>query len=332
MSKLKKKVLVTRKLPDDAMKLLYETCEVELNPYDRVMTEDELIQGLSDKQGLLCLLTDTINSAIMDAGKDLKVISNYAVGFNNIDVKAATERRILVTNTPGVLTETTADLAWALLMATARRIVEADGFMRRGDYKGWGPMLFLGGDVFGKTLGLIGMGRIGCAMARRALGFNMRVLYYDVNRLSLDEEKALSAEYADFDVVLRESDFVSLHVPLVPSTRHLIGARELSLMKATSYLINTSRGPVVDEKALVEALRSRRIAGAGLDVYENEPEMAPGLAKLENAVLLPHIASASVDTRTKMGAMAARNLIAGLAGKLPPNCVNLEVCGKPEYS
>ncbi|NLB74373.1 MAG: D-glycerate dehydrogenase, partial [Firmicutes bacterium] len=201
---------------------------------------------------------------------------------------------------------------------------------RRGDYKGWSPMLFLGGDVFGKTLGLIGMGRIGCAMARRAIGFNMRVLYYDVNRLSLDEEKVLSAEYADFDVVLRESDFVSLHVPLVPSTRHLIGARELSLMKPTSYLINTSRGPVVDEKALVEALRSRRIAGAGLDVYENEPEMAPGLAELEDAVLLPHIASASIDTRTKMGTMAARNLIAGLAGELPQNCVNPEAFSKPE--
>jgi glyoxylate reductase len=254
------------------------------------------------------------------------------VGFNNIDVKAATERRILVTNTPGVLTETTADLAWALLMATARRVVEADRFVRRGNYKGWGPMLLLGGDVYGKTLGLVGMGRIGCAMARRAIGFNMRVLYNDVNRLSEDEEQAMSVTYADFDVVLRESDFVSLHVPLVPSTRHLIGARELSLMKPTSYLINTSRGPVVDEKALVEALRCRGIAGAGLDVYENEPEMAPGLAQLENAVLLPHIASASVDSRTKMGTMAARNLIAGLAGKLPLNCVNPEVFSWAEHS
>jgi glyoxylate reductase len=327
---VKKKILVTRKLPDEAMRLLYETCEVELNPYDRVMTEDEIIEGLNDKQGLLCLLTDTINAQIMDEAKNLKVISNYAVGFNNIDVKAATERRILVTNTPGVLTETTADLAWALLMATARRVVEADRFMRRGEYKGWGPMLFLGGDIFGKTLGLIGMGRIGSAVARRAAGFDMRVLYYDVNRLSEDEERALRLEYADFDEVLRESDFVSLHVPLVPSTKHFIGVRELSLMKPTSYLINTSRGPVVDEKALVEALRSRRIAGAGLDVYENEPEMAPGLAELENAVLLPHIASASVDTRTKMGTMAARNLIVGLAGELPPNCVNPEVFSGPE--
>lgn len=325
---LKKKVLVTRKLPDEAMRLLYETCEVELNPYDRVMTEDELIEGLNGKQGLLCLLTDTINAEIMDAAKNLKVISNYAVGFNNIDVKAATERRILVTNTPGVLTETTADLAWALLMAAARRIVEADAFMRRGEYKGWGPMLFLGGDVFGKTLGLIGMGRIGSAVARRAAGFNMRVLYYDVNRLSEDEERALGLEHVGFDEILKESDFVSLHVPLVPSTRHLIGAKELSLMKPTSYLINTSRGPVVDEKALVGVLRSRRIAGAGLDVYENEPEMAPGLRELENVVLLPHIASASVDTRTRMGIMAARNVIAGLAGELPPNCVNPEVFSK----
>jgi len=329
---VRKKVLVTRKLPDKAMKLLYETCEVELNPYDRVMTEDELIEGIRDKQGLLCLLTDNITAEIMDEARNLKVISNYAVGFNNIDVKAATERGILVTNTPGVLTETTADLAWALLMATARRVVEADGFMRRGKYIGWGPMLFLGGDVYGKTLGLVGMGRIGSAVARRAAGFNMRVLYYDVNRLSEDEEKVLNLEYSDFDEILRESDFISLHVPLLPSTKHLIGAQELSLMKPTSYLINTSRGPVIDEKALVEALRSKKIAGAGLDVYENEPEMAPGLAELENAILLPHVASASIDTRTKMGTMAASDLITGLAGELPVNCVNPEAFSKADIA
>lgn len=325
---LKKRVLVTRKLPDEAMRLLNEHCEVELNPEDRVMTEDEIIQGLKDKEGLLCLLTDTINARIMDSAKSLKVISNYAVGFNNIDVKAATERRILVTNTPGVLTETTADLTWTLLMATARRVVEADRFMRGGKYKGWGPMLFLGGDIYGKTLGLIGMGRIGSAVAQRAAGFDMRVLYHDINRLSEDEEKSLNIEYAGIDEILSNADFVSLHVPLVPSTRHLIGARELSLMKPTSYLINTSRGPVVDEKALVEALRSREIAGAGLDVYENEPKMAPGLAELDNVVLLPHIASASVATRTKMGTMAVENLVAGLAGRLPQNCVNPEVLNK----
>jgi glyoxylate reductase len=328
---LKKKILVTRNLPDKAMKLLYETYDVELNPWDRVMTEDELIEGIRDKQGLLCLLTDNISAEIMDEAKNLKVISNYAVGFNNIDVKAATERGIPVTNTPGVLTETTADLAWALLMATARRVVEADAFMRKGAYKGWGPMLFLGGDVYGKTLGLIGMGRIGSAVARRAVGFNMRILYYDMNRLPEDEEKTLNLEYADFDEILRSSDFVSLHVPLVPSTKHLIGTRELSLMKPTSYLINTSRGPVVDEKALVEALRSKKIAGAGLDVYENEPEMAPGLAQLESVVLLPHIASASVDTRTKMGTIAACNLMTGLAGELPANCVNPEVFIKAKH-
>ncbi len=328
---MKKKILVTRNLPDKAMKLLYETYDVELNPWDRVMTEDELIEGIRDKQGLLCLLTDNISAEIMDEAKNLKVISNYAVGFNNIDVKAATERGIPVTNTPGVLTETTADLAWALLMATARRVVEADAFMRKGAYKGWGPMLFLGGDVYGKTLGLIGMGRIGSAVARRAVGFNMRILYYDMNRLPEDEEKTLNLEYADFDEILRSSDFVSLHVPLVPSTKHLIGTRELSLMKPTSYLINTSRGPVVDEKALVEALRSKKIAGAGLDVYENEPEMAPGLAQLESVVLLPHIASASVDTRTKMGTIAACNLMTGLAGELPANCVNPEVFIKAKH-
>lgn len=264
---MKKKVLVTRRLPDEALRLLYDTCEVELNPYDRVMTKDELIEGIRDKEGILCLLTDTITAEVMDAAVHLKVISNYAVGFDNVDVKAATGRGIVVTNTPGVLTETSADLTWALLMATARRIVEADAFMRNGKYTGWGPMMLLGGDVYGKTLGLVGMGRIGCAVARRAAGFNMRVLYYDVNRLSEDEEKALNLEYSGFDELLKEADFVSLHVPLLPSTRHLVGARELSLMKPTSYLINTSRGPVVDEKALVEALRSGKIAGAGLDVY-----------------------------------------------------------------
>ena len=326
---MKKKVLVTRRLPDEALRLLYDTCEVELNPYDRVMTKDELIEGIRDKEGILCLLTDTITAEVMDAAVHLKVISNYAVGFDNVDVKAATGRGIVVTNTPGVLTETSADLTWALLMATARRIVEADAFMRNGKYTGWGPMMLLGGDVYGKTLGLVGMGRIGCAVARRAAGFNMRVLYYDVNRLSEDEEKALNLEYSGFDELLKEADFVSLHVPLLPSTRHLVGARELSLMKPTSYLINTSRGPVVDEKALVEALRSGKIAGAGLDVYENEPEMAPGLPELENVVLLPHIASASVETRTKMGIMAAQNLIAGLRGELPPNCVNPEIFSGP---
>ncbi|MFY9356080.1 MAG: D-glycerate dehydrogenase [Bacillota bacterium] len=326
---MKKKVLVTRRLPDEALRLLYDTCEVELNPYDRVMTKDELIEGIRDKEGILCLLTDTITAEVMDAAVHLKVISNYAVGFDNVDVKAATGRGIVVTNTPGVLTETSADLTWALLMATARRIVEADAFMRNGKYTGWGPMMLLGGDVYGKTLGLVGMGRIGCAVARRAAGFNMRVLYYDVNRLSEDEEKALNLEYSGFDELLKEADFVSLHVPLLPSTRHLVGARELSLMKPTSYLINTSRGPVVDEKALVEALRSGKIAGAGLDVYENEPEMAPGLPELENVVLLPHIASASVETRTKMGIMAAQNLIAGLRGELPPYCVNPEIFSGP---
>jgi len=326
---VKKKVLVTRRLPDEALRLLYDTCEVELNPYDRVMTKDELIEGIRDKEGILCLLTDTITAEVMDAAVHLKVISNYAVGFDNVDVKAATGRGIVVTNTPGVLTETSADLTWALLMATARRIVEADAFMRNGKYTGWGPMMLLGGDVYGKTLGLVGMGRIGCAVARRAAGFNMRVLYYDVNRLSEDEEKALNLEYSGFDELLKEADFVSLHVPLLPSTRHLVGARELSLMKPTSYLINTSRGPVVDEKALVEALRSGKIAGAGLDVYENEPEMAPGLPELENVVLLPHIASASVETRTKMGIMAAQNLIAGLRGELPPYCVNPEIFSGP---
>lgn len=320
------KVFVTREIPAPGLDLLRAECEVVVNPHDRVVTREELLAGIRGKDGLLCLLTDTIDGEVMDAGlPTLKGIANYAVGFNNIDVAAATQRRLPVSNTPGVLTETTADLAWTLLMATARRIVEADRYMRAGKYQGWAPMLYLGQDIYGKTLGIIGFGRIGEAMARRAHGFGMKVLYYDARRRTPEEERALGVEYRAFEELLSAADFVSLHVNLDASTRHLIGERELGLMKPTAILINSARGPVVDEVALVKALKERTIWGAGLDVFEDEPAMKPGLADCANAVVVPHIASASVETRTKMATMAASNLLAMLKGEPIPNLVN------PEY-
>ncbi|HHV80820.1 MAG: D-glycerate dehydrogenase [Dictyoglomi bacterium] len=303
--------------------------DVEVNPYDRVLTREELLQAVKGRDGILCLLTDKIDAEVFDAaGPQLKVVSNYAVGYDNIDVDEATKRGIVVTNTPGVLTETTADLAWALIMSVARRIVEADKFTRAGKYDGWAPMLFLGQDIYGKTLGIIGMGRIGQAVARRAKGFNMKVLYNDIRRIPEELEKELNATFASMDEVIENSDFISLHTYLSPETYHLINEEKLKRMKKTAYLINTSRGPVIDEAALVKALKEGWIAGAGLDVYEFEPKLVPGLAECENAVLLPHIASASVETRTKMATMAAENLLAVLAGRMPPNPVNPEVMKK----
>ncbi len=322
---MKPKIYITRMLPRAGLDLLAEEYEVEVNPHDRVATREELAAGIKGKDALLSLLTDTVDAEVMDAEPRLKVIANYAVGFNNIDVAAATERGILVTNTPGVLTETTADLAFALLMACARRVVEADGFMRAGKYEGWGPMLFLGRDIHGKTLGIVGFGRIGQAMAQRGAGFNMKILYHDAIRAPEELEKAYNAEYRELPDLLRESDFVSLHVPLAESTHHLIGDAQLELMKTTAILINTSRGPVIDERALVRALAEGLISGAGLDVFEREPEFEPGLAKLANVVIVPHIASASVETRTRMATMAAENACAVMRGEMPPNIVNPEV-------
>jgi glyoxylate reductase len=321
----KPKVYITRELPKKALDMISAECEMEVNPHDRVLTREELERAVQGIDGLLCLLTDRIDAELLDFNPDLKVIANYAVGFNNIDVKACTERGIPVSNTPGVLTDTTADFAWTLLMATARRLVEADRFTRAGKYEGWGPMMFLGGDIYGQTLGVIGMGRIGQAFAKRACGFDMKVIYYDAFHLTPEKEKELNIEYRELDDLLKEADFVSIHVPLIPETRHLIGERELKMMKETAYLINTARGPIIDEKALVEALKNKEIAGAGLDVYENEPELAPGLVELENVILAPHIASASIETRTKMAVMAAENLLAGLKGETMPNIVNPEV-------
>jgi len=323
---VKPQILVTRRLPQKAMELLEENFHVECNPNDRVLTRDELLEYVKGKHGLLPLLTDAIDAEVMDsAGEGLRIIANYAVGYNNIDLEAATARKIAVTNTPGVLTETTADLTMALLLAVARRVVESDTFARAGKYQGWAPLLFVGPDVHHKTLGLFGFGRIGLAVAKRAAGFDMRIFYHDLQRAEAKVEKQVNAEYVDKETLLKESDFISLHVPLLPETEHLIGPEELSFMKPTAFIINTSRGEVIDEDALVVALQARKIAGAGLDVFEHEPKIHPTLAKMGNVVILPHIGSASIETRTKMGLVAAQNLIATLKGEVPPNCLNPEV-------
>jgi glyoxylate reductase len=324
--KSRPKVLVTRRLPDPAMDRLRSVFDLDVNRRERNLTAREILERIEDQDGLLCMLTDRIGKPVIAAGRSLRVIANYAVGYNNIDVRLCTERGISVTNTPGVLTETTADLAFALLISAARRIPEADRFMRAGRFKGWEPELFLGEDVFGKTIGIIGLGRIGQAVARRARGFDMRAVYYEPKRFGRGLEKKLGVEYRSLDRLLRESDFITIHLPLTPGTRHLISRREFALMKQTAILVNTSRGPVIDEPALVQALRGGRIATAGLDVYEREPNLTARLAKLPNAVLLPHIGSATFATRTKMAMMCVENLVCVLVkGRKPPNLVNPQV-------
>ena len=322
---MKPKIFITRMLPDLVMKKLNDHFQVNVNLDDRALSKEEIINGTSDCDILLCLLSDTIDSDIISCNPNLKGIVNYAVGFNNIDVECATRLKIPVTNTPGVLTETTADMAWALMFCTARRIVESDRFVREGKFKGWGPKLFLGADIYGKTLGIIGAGRIGIAVAKRASGFNMKILYSDKNT---NIENTIKAEKIDQEKLLRESDFVSLHVPMLPETKHLIGEKELQIMKNTAILINTSRGAVIDEEMLLKALQEKWIAGAGLDVYENEPNLVEGLVECDNIVLAPHIASASVETRTNMGFIAIENAIAIRQGKIPPQIVNREIYGK----
>lgn len=314
-------IFVTRAIPEIGVKLLKQKRhKVLVSPHDRVLSQKEVIAMGKGSDALLCLLTDTIDGKVMDGvGSQLKVIANYAVGFDNIDLKAAKERSIIVTNTPGVLTETVAEHAVALLFALARRVVEADRFTRKGRYKGWEPMLFLGTGIAGKTLGIVGMGRIGGEIAKRMNGaFGMNVIYYDKFR-NKDMENELGVSYVSFEKLLKTSDFVSLHVPLLPSIRHLISSKELNMMKKTSCLINTSRGPIINEKALKEALENGRIRSAALDVFEFEPKMVPGLSKLENIILTPHIASATEETRGKMAEIAAQNIIAVLEEKQAPN-------------
>lgn len=319
------KVFVTRIIPEEGLKLILENCDAEVWQEETPPPREVLIEKIRDCEGVLTLLSDKMDAEVMDSAPKLRVISNYAVGYDNIDVEEATKRGIMVTNTPGVLTETTADLAFALILATARRIVEADKYTRKGIWKTWGPMLLLGQDVYGATLGIIGFGRIGQAVARRAKGFNMRILYYDVQR-NEEAERELGAEYRDLHSLLKEADIVSIHTPLTPETYHMIGEKELSLMKPTAILVNTARGAVVDQKALYKALKEKRIFGAGLDVYEKEPiDKDDPLMELDNVILLPHIGSASVETRKRMAIMAAENLLAGLRGERPKHLVNPEV-------
>ncbi|MDV6034652.1 MAG: D-glycerate dehydrogenase [Phycisphaera sp. RhM] len=317
-------IFLTRRLPPDSMARLQTEANLRHGDLDRALTRDELIDGVRDVDGLICLLTDQIDGELLDVNPSLKVVSNYAVGFNNIDVAAATERNVAVTNTPGVLTDCTADMAWALLMASARRVIEGDRLVRSGQWGGWEPLQMLGAEVTGATIGLIGLGRIAKAMAKRALAFDMRVLYWNRTRLSTDEEKTLGVEYRELDEMLSESDFVSIHVALSEQTRHLISTPQLERMKPTATLINTARGAVVDESALVQALRDGTIARAGLDVYEQEPKVEPELLSMPNAVLAPHLGSSTVETRTRMGDLAIDNCLAACRGERPPNLVNAE--------
>jgi len=322
MSQSKASVYVTRRIPEAGLQLLRDAIgDFDMNPEDRVLKPEELLHAVRGRDAVLCLLTDKIDDSVFEsAGTNCKVFANYAVGYNNIDLDAAKRRGIQITNTPGVLTHATADLAWTLLFATARRLVEASDHIRSGQWNGWGPMQFVGQDITGATLGVVGAGRIGREFALKSSGFGMKVLYTSP-RANPDLEQKLGATKVELDELLKQSDFVALHVPLKPETTHLIGARELGLMKPTAVLINTARGPVVDEAALFEALKSRKIFGAGLDVFENEPAVYPGLLELPNVVALPHIASATHATRDKMATMAVENLLAALDGHTPPNAL-----------
>ena len=320
----KPKVLATRPLFPAAQQILNASCDTEYWSQPDRISKEELFLRIKDKEGLICLLTERVDADLLRAAPKLRIAANVAVGFDNIDVPVCTKRGVVATNTPGVLDETTADFAWALLMAVARRLVEGETLARSGNWKGWDLDQLAGTDVYGKTLGIVGFGRIGRAMARRATGFQMKIIYSDAVRAPENVEKELHAEHRDFNTLLAEADFISVHVPLLPETHGLLDAPKFYRMKPTAFLINTSRGSVVDEAALVHALEAGKVAGAGLDVYENEPFIHPGL-KRPNVVLAPHIASASLETRTKMACMAAENVTALFKGQRPPNMLNPEV-------
>jgi glyoxylate reductase len=322
------KILVTHRLFEGPRAKLAEYFDAEFWADSDRPQRSEVLRRVEDKDGLVCLLTEKIDEELLAAAPRLRIVANVAVGFDNVDVAACTRRKVAVTNTPGVLDETTADFAWTLLMAVARRLIEGDALARSGGWKGWNLDQLTGADVWGKTLGIIGFGRIGRAVARRAGGFGMRVLYSDRSRAPREIEDQFRAEYAERDDLLRQADFVSLHVPLLADTHGLIGPRELALMKPTAFLINTSRGPVVQEAALVTALEKKQIAGAGLDVFEREPQISHGLLR-PNVVLAPHLASASIETRTRMGMMAVENVVAFFAGQRPANLVNPEIYAAP---
>jgi lactate dehydrogenase-like 2-hydroxyacid dehydrogenase len=301
-----------------------------VNPEDRPLRREDLLGKVRGRHGVITMLNDMVNDELLDAaGSQCRIFANYAVGYNNIDIPAATARGIFISNTPDVLTNATADMAWALLLAATRRIAEGDRIVRSGGFVGWSPLFMLGVEVTGKTLGIVGAGRIGQAVARRASGFDMKILY-TANNPKPDFEKTTGASFVSLDSLLELSDFVSLHVPLTPMTYHLISKREFGIMKETAILINTSRGPVIDEKALAEALRAGQIRGAGLDVYEREPAVEKELLDLDNAVLCPHLGSATFETRQRMGLMAAENILAALRGDMPPQCLNPEAAKKRE--
>jgi lactate dehydrogenase-like 2-hydroxyacid dehydrogenase len=323
----KPKLLATHPLFPAAHNILDDEFEAEYWTNPERIPRDELLKRIADKEALVCLITERVDEELLKAAPKLRIAATVSVGIDNIDVDACTKHNVVATNTPGVLDDTTADFAWALLMTVARRVLEGDAWLRSKTWPGSNLDQLLGADVWGKTLGIIGFGHIGRGVARRSYGFNMRVLYHDVMRAPMNVEEQLRAEYADLDKLLRESDFVTVHVPLLAATQHLICKEALSKMKPTAYLINTSRGPVVDEAALIEALHDKKIAGAALDVFENEPSVHPGLLERKDVVLTPHMASASVATRTKMAVMAANNVVACFHGKKPPNALNADALG-----
>ncbi|ADD07864.1 D-glycerate dehydrogenase [Candidatus Aciduliprofundum boonei] len=314
------KIFLTRKIPDDGIKILKNAgLDIEIFPYDRIPKKEEIIAGIKDADALISLLADRIDKEIIDSAPKLKVIGNYAVGYNNIDVEYAKKKGIIVTNTPGVLTDATADLTFALILAAARRVVEGDKFMRQRKFKGWAPTLMLGKDVWGATIGIIGAGRIGQAVAKRAKGFNMRILYY--SRKRKEEMDGLGAKFVSLEELLRESDIITLHVPFTPDTRHLIDYEEFEIMKDGAILINTARGEVVNEEVMLKALKSGKLFAAGLDVFYNEPKVNPELFKLDNVVLTPHIGSATERTRRKMAEMVCSDVVRVLRGEEPMNRV-----------
>jgi len=326
MSKARWPVLVTRVLPKPALDRIASKCDMTLYEGEGAMPREQLLADIKAKVGAVTLLTDKVDDEFLDvAGDQLAIVANFAVGFDNIDVAACTRRGVLCSNTPDVLTETTADTAWALLMAAARRVAEGDRFLRRREPWIWGPLMMLGQDVNGRVLGIVGFGRIGQAMARRARGFGMKVIYYDTYRPPPEVERGLRAEFRELDDLLAEADLLTLHTNLSEETHHLINAERLASMKPTAVIVNTSRGPVIDEAALAQALKEGQIFAAGLDVFEKEPEVHPDLLELENVVIIPHLGSATVDTRIAMGMLAAENLIAALEGRQPPTLLNPEV-------
>jgi len=318
------KVFVTRPLPKEALERIASQCEVTVHPEDVAMPAAQLAEACREVEGLVASGA-RVGEQVLENAPRLRVVCTVGVGYDNIDVEACTRRRILVTNTPGVVTEATADLTFALLMAVARRIVEADHFVHEGRWRYWEWGCMWGTDLVGKTLGIMGFGRIGQAVARRARGFSMRILYHDVYRATVEQERELGVQFVDCETLLREADFLCIHVPLSAGTQHLIGTRELAQMKPTAFLINTSRGKVVEEAALVAALQSKGLAGAGLDVFEFEPQIHPALLAMPNVVVSPHMGTATRETRTSMAMLAAENLLAALAGQRPPNLVNTEL-------